>query len=127
MLGVPRFSACLQKERRKRWAEKQRGAVAEAVAASAAFARAHPPGGAALTEEQRKEREELEARVKLLAELDEKYEDLGGCRQRCWCPLTFWHNTWDAACAASAVGGSRAAGHLHAALASLRQMASHLA
>lgn len=67
----------LQKERRKRWAEKQRGAVAEAVAASAAFARAHPPGGAALTEEQRKEREELEARVKLLAELDEKYEDLG--------------------------------------------------
>lgn len=68
----------LQKERRKRWAEKQRGAVAEAGAAVAAFARAHPHGST-LTEEQKKEKEELEARVKLLAELDEKYEDLGGC------------------------------------------------
>ena len=29
--------------------------------------------------QEKKQREELEARVKLLAELDEKYEDLGAC------------------------------------------------
>lgn len=63
------------------------------MAAAAAFARAHPPGGAALTEEQKKEREELEARVKLLAELDEKYEDLGGCRP--WRAFILWRTLYD--------------------------------
>jgi 3-methyladenine DNA glycosylase/8-oxoguanine DNA glycosylase len=46
------------------------------VAARAAFAKQHGAGGG-LSEELKKERDELEARVKLLAELDEKYEDLG--------------------------------------------------
>ena len=42
--------ACPQKERKKRWAEKQRVAVAQAVAAQARFAQEHPPG-AALSEQ----------------------------------------------------------------------------
>ena len=65
----------LQRERKKRWAERQRGAVAEAVAAAAAFSKAHP--SPVRDEELRRLGEELEARVKLLAELDEKYEDQG--------------------------------------------------
>lgn len=65
----------LQRDRKRRWAERQRASVAEAVAAVAAFSRAHPGNG--VGEELKKEKEELEARVKLLAELDEKYEDLG--------------------------------------------------
>ena len=39
-----------QKERKNRWAEKQRAAVANAVAAAARFAQEHPPG-AALSEQ----------------------------------------------------------------------------
>lgn len=68
-----------QRERKKRWTEKQRGAVADAVAAAAAFAKKHPVGGPALGEDARRQREEVEGRVKLLAELDEKYEDTGAC------------------------------------------------
>lgn len=70
-------AALPQRERKKRWAEKQRAAVADAVAAAAKFWKEHPGGVSGLSDELKKEREELEARVKLLAELDEKYEDLG--------------------------------------------------
>ncbi|PRW39066.1 Tripeptidyl-peptidase 2 isoform A [Chlorella sorokiniana] len=83
----------LQKERKKRWAEKQRTAVAQAVAAQARFAQEHPPG-AALSEQDKKEKEELDARVKLLSELDEKYEDLGPMLD-----CVVWHDgeAWQAA------------------------------
>lgn len=43
----------------------------------------HKPVCVAYALQEKKEKEELEARVKLLAELDEKYEDLGACRTEC--------------------------------------------
>jgi hypothetical protein len=55
--------------------------VAEAVAAATRFGREHPAaagGSGGLSDALKKEKEEVDARVKLLAELDEKYEDLGG-------------------------------------------------
>lgn len=71
----------LQKERKKQWAEKQRAAVADAVAAVVSQARQAKAGpGLQPAEELKKQKEEVEARVKLLSELDEKYEDLG---ERC--------------------------------------------
>jgi tripeptidyl-peptidase-2 len=63
----------LKEERRKRFDEQQRSAVTAATAALAAFGRAP----ATATPAEIKEREELEARVKLLDELSSKYEDHG--------------------------------------------------
>jgi tripeptidyl-peptidase-2 len=64
------LKARLREERRRRWDEAQRVAVTRAVADLGA---APPAADAAAA----KAREELEARVKLLAELAAKYEDLG--------------------------------------------------
>ena len=75
------------------------------MAAAARFGREHPAaagGAAGLSDALKKEKEEVDARVKLLAELDEKYEDLGGC--------------WRVGCAAMSVwwmvGERQAFGHL---------------
>ncbi|GAB4814120.1 hypothetical protein N2152v2_001166 [Parachlorella kessleri] len=80
-----------KEERKKRWAEKQRGAVAEATAALAQFNQGHK---GSLSEPDKKSREELETRVKLLTELDEKYEDLGPVLE-----CVVWHDgsAWRAA------------------------------
>lgn len=64
----------LKTERRKRFDEHQRAALTEANAAVAAFSnKAKPPLG----EADKKLKEELESRVKLLTDLADKYEDSG--------------------------------------------------
>eukprot|EP00887_Chlorella_sp_A99_P002396 scaffold10.g2396.t1 len=69
------------KERRRKWGEAQRAAVADAVGALAAFdadATGMGGGDAGWDEDRKaKARAELEARVKLLGELEEKAGDLG--------------------------------------------------
>ncbi|KAG2491863.1 hypothetical protein HYH03_009817 [Edaphochlamys debaryana] len=66
----------LKEDRKKRWEEAQRRAVAEAVAALAKFDRDTP--GSKLSEpEAKKERAELEGRVGLLKDLAKAYEDPG--------------------------------------------------
>jgi len=67
----------LKAERRKRFDEQQRAAVTEATAALAAFEAAHGRAPATASPAEMKQREELEARVKLLEELSSKYDDQG--------------------------------------------------
>jgi tripeptidyl-peptidase II len=67
----------LKEERRKRFDEQQRGAVTKATAALVAFEAAHGRAPATATPAEIKQREELEARMKLLEELSSKYEDQG--------------------------------------------------
>lgn len=65
-----------KEERKRRWEEKQRAAVTAAAADVATFVKvngAAPPADDAL----RRQREDLEERMKLLAELGDKYEDQG--------------------------------------------------
>jgi tripeptidyl-peptidase-2 len=83
----------LKEERARGWAERQRRAVAAATAALAAHLAAHgaaPPAAAAL----RAAREELQARVALLAELADKREDVGPVVE-----AVVWHDgaAWRAA------------------------------
>ncbi|KAK9809052.1 hypothetical protein WJX72_008467 [[Myrmecia] bisecta] len=60
--------------RRRRWDEKQRAATTAASSALAQFTCDNP---GQLTEDKKKAKEDLEARIKLLADLAEKYEDPG--------------------------------------------------
>ncbi len=61
----------------RRWKDEQSGALSAAAAALAAFDSAHPPGGA-LSDAQRRQRGELEARLAYLKQLDKEFEDFGG-------------------------------------------------
>jgi tripeptidyl-peptidase II len=63
----------IKEERKKRWDEAQRAAVTAANAALAGLPAAGSGG-----EVGRKVQEEAEARVKLLGELQDKFEDVGG-------------------------------------------------
>ncbi|GLC44539.1 hypothetical protein PLESTB_000062200 [Pleodorina starrii] len=67
----------LKDERKKKWEESQRRAVAEAVAALARFDKCTPASKLGSDPEARRERGELEGRVNMLKELAKQYEDPG--------------------------------------------------
>lgn len=67
----------IKEERRRRLDEQQRGAMTAATSALAAFNKQHPAAKVGADPELKKEKEELEARVKLLEELGGKFDDLG--------------------------------------------------
>lgn len=70
------LEARLKEERRKKWEEAQRRAIAEAVAALAKFDK-DTPASKAGSDPAKKERAELEGRVTLLKDLAKSYEDPG--------------------------------------------------
>ncbi|KAG2453913.1 hypothetical protein HYH02_002116 [Chlamydomonas schloesseri] len=67
----------LKEERKRKWEETQRGAIAEAVAALAKFDKDTPASKLGSDPEAKKERAELEARVVALKDLAKSYEDPG--------------------------------------------------
>lgn len=73
----------LKDERKKKFDEAQRVVSAKAVAALASFE--HSSGSGTLSEDKKKEKEELEARVKLLEDLAAKFEDSGELQHIFWC------------------------------------------
>ncbi|KAG2434097.1 hypothetical protein HXX76_007824 [Chlamydomonas incerta] len=90
----------LKEERKRKWEETQRGAIAEAVAALAKFDKDTPASKLGADPEAKKERAELEGRVAALKDLAKSYEDPG--------PLidaVVWHDgaAWRAALDTSAL------------------------
>jgi len=84
----------LKKERRKEWDKQQRECVTKVLADLYAFDSRVGGAGAALTDEQERERAEYETKLKLLKDLADSYDDQGPTLACC-----VWHDgdTWRAA------------------------------
>ncbi len=74
----------MQERKAREWDQAQRAATTAALSALRSHEDAHGKGTGKLGEALKKERGELEARVKLLSEMADKYEDLGAWMGVLW-------------------------------------------